>query len=1016
MKKLSNRTTGSLYDRFRAGHKAVADLGRLELQGVDLIDLMRRAVEMVANILNAPFCEALELLPDDRYLLLQAGIGWDKEMIGTARIDVTETSQIGHSLLFDEPVITFDLEGEGRFTETVLSPKNARMASSITAPIGNRSNPFGVLGAHAVEHYAFIYEDLSFLQSVANILAAGFERQRSSEALKVVTWRMRNVLDNPDRVFFSVDMVSNTMLHVSLACEDLYGVPQQTFFRNSKLWREAVYPDDRAMHEAQVAQLYMGKALSLQHRILRSDGDIRWVQSKIEPTLGADGKLKRLDAVVSDITKRIQVEQALRSSEQDYQQLFDNINEVCFIIDREWRYKHLNRAASKITRIGVDSLVGQYVAIAFPGIEDTEQYQAYKQAMETGQPQQFTSSHILPGGTPDIFEVFVYPIPTGILCVAQDTADRDRAEAAERERRALAEVLRDTAEALNSILDFEEVLDRILANIRRVVPSEAAYVLLIEEGIARVVRSREYVLDQRAASDLLPLRFQVVEVPFMRRIAETSQPLVISNTDEEPDWAGDAPIAWIRSCACAPIQSEGKVIGFILLASVASGFFDIAQADRLKIFADQAAVAIKNSRLYENERRERILAQTLRKTAEALASSASLDEKLGLIIVHLGEVIRYDWAAVFAIEAEQLRLAALNGFPDPNNLLGRISHASSMPIVREAIIMEGPLLIPDVREDAQWVELPGLSSPTHAWIGIPLIAKDDVLGFLSIGSYHRDAYGTNDLEVAVAFGNQATLAIEKASMMVQLQSSLSDLHEAKVHLERTARLSAAGEVAAGVAHQINNPLTAVIAQTHLLQKKLSADHPGYKSVVVIQDAALRAANVVQRLLNLSRTQAYEMQSIDVNLSLKNSISLVNAQSELDVARFVSELADDLPPIQASQPHLEDAWINLLINARDAVGRMKDGSIKVSSKLLPQNGMIEIRIQDNGPGISQENLERLFNPFFTTKLHGTGLGLSICHEIITRHGGTIEAESKVGEGTTFVVILPVDGDWGIGGSV
>jgi PAS domain S-box-containing protein len=1007
----NRRTPGISDDRFRAGYRVVADLGRLALYDGETGALMNEAVEQISQILNAPFCEVLELLPDGREMVLRAGSGWDKEAIGAARVPANETSQAGYTLLSGESVITFDIRSEARFAGMALSTKKAVPASGITAPIGGKGGPFGVLGAHSTEAYAFTYDDLNFLQAVANILAASFERQQASEALKAVTFRMRSVLDNPEKVFFSIDIANDTVLHISLGCEDLYGFPQQSFFRNSKLWLEAVHPGDRVAHEAQVAQLYAGKPFSLQHRILRADGNIRWVQSKIEPTLGADGKLMRIDGVVSDVTSYVQVEQALRSSVQDYQQLFDNIHDVCYVIDREWRYKHLNRAATRLTRIDKNRLLGQPITSVFPGIEDTEQYRACKRAFETEQPQYFTGSHILPGGTPDIYEVVVYPIPAGILCVAQDTTDRDRAEAAERERRALAEVLRDTAEALNSILDFEEVLDRILVNIRRVVPSEAAYVLLFEEGIARVVRSREYVVDQRAASDLLPLRFQVAQIPFMHRIAETGQPLVISNTEEDPGWAGDAPMAWIRSCACAPIQSEGKAIGFILLASAAPGFFDRAQAERLKIFADQAAVAIKNARLYEDERRERILAQTLRKTAEALASSASLTEKLELIIVHLKEVISCDWVAVFLAEEEQLGLVALSGFVDSGELLGQASRSDVMPILHEAIVTRQPVLLPDVTTDPRWIEFPNLPIVTRSWIGVPLLAKEEVIGFLSIGSRGPEPYGANDLEVAVAFGNQATLAIEKDTMRVRLESSLSDLHEARVHLERTARLSVAGEIAAGVAHQINNPLTAVIAQSHLLQKKLSPDQPGYKSVTAIQDAAYRAAEVVQRLLDLSRSRAYDMRPVDVNLSLTNSISLVSAQGEPGGVRFSSDLAEDLPAIQASQQHLEDAWINLLINAREAVSRSEDGAVKVSSCLLP-NDTIEIRIQDNGPGISPENLERLFNPFFTTKVHGTGLGLSICHEIITRHGGTIEAKSTPGEGTTFVINLPADGGWRI----
>jgi PAS domain S-box-containing protein len=357
----NDRSAGATETRLRAGQKVVAELGRLEIQDVDLIVLMNKALELVTQTLGAPYGEVLELLPDEKILLMRAGVGWGKEMIGAARINASADSQAGYTLLVGEPVIAVNLWEEVRFIETEVFTKKAKLVSGITATIGDKSSPFGVLGVHAAAPHAFYYDDLNFLQAVANLLAAGYFRQQSREALKAVTWRMRNVLDNPDKVFFSINATSNTMLHVSLGCESLYGLPQQAFFKNINLWREIVHPDDRSAHEAQVALLGRGKTLSLQHRILRPDGEVRWVQSKIEPTLGSNGRLTRIDGAVSDVTKSIQVEQALHSSERDYQQLFDNINEVCYIIDREWRYKHLNRAATRVTRISKDNLIDQYV-------------------------------------------------------------------------------------------------------------------------------------------------------------------------------------------------------------------------------------------------------------------------------------------------------------------------------------------------------------------------------------------------------------------------------------------------------------------------------------------------------------------------------------------------------------------------------------------------------------------------------------------------------------------------------
>jgi C4-dicarboxylate-specific signal transduction histidine kinase len=152
-----------------------------------------------------------------------------------------------------------------------------------------------------------------------------------------------------------------------------------------------------------------------------------------------------------------------------------------------------------------------------------------------------------------------------------------------------------------------------------------------------------------------------------------------------------------------------------------------------------------------------------------------------------------------------------------------------------------------------------------------------------------------------------------------------------------------------------------------------------------------------------------MTDLDINHSLQSSLSLIRAQLAPHITRLTVELAPGLPSIEASAEHLEDVWINLLLNARDAVKDQKDGMIRVTSRLHEAGNAIVVTIGDNGPGIPADFVGRVFEPFFTTKADGTGLGLSICHDVVTRHGGAIQVDSGPDRGTMFTITLPIVSD-------
>lgn len=231
-------------------------------------------------------------------------------------------------------------------------------------------------------------------------------------------------------------------------------------------------------------------------------------------------------------------------------------------------------------------------------------------------------------------------------------------------------------------------------------------------------------------------------------------------------------------------------------------------------------------------------------------------------------------------------------------------------------------------------------------------------------------------------------------------------------LLQAGKLAAIGQLAAGVAHEINNPLTAINANAQMLKLFISEDDENYESVDLIARAGERAASVVRNLLDFARQNQYYFEKGDINQSIEQALKLVSYQMQSVQVVVTCELADDLPLVAASWEHLKSVWLNLLLNARDALlmrpDQSEEGHIQVVSRLAPAGDQIQVLISDNGIGMREAQISHIFEPFYTTKDpgKGTGLGLATSHRIVAQHGGQMEVVSQPGEGSTFIVYLPV----------
>jgi len=240
---------------------------------------------------------------------------------------------------------------------------------------------------------------------------------------------------------------------------------------------------------------------------------------------------------------------------------------------------------------------------------------------------------------------------------------------------------------------------------------------------------------------------------------------------------------------------------------------------------------------------------------------------------------------------------------------------------------------------------------------------------------------------------------------ILVEQEVTEKRRLEAELIQSDKLVATGQLAAGVAHEINNPLAAIIANAQILLQDIPPENQDLiESVKLIELAGLRASHVVKNLLGLARKEEYEFTRVDLNESIQDALSLLSHEFVARPIAIRYERGQNLPPIIASREHLESIWINLLMNSIEAISN-KEGSIEINT--FYDEGNFYILIKDSGVGIPEETLGRIFEPFYTTKSHnrGTGLGLSVVKRIVKAHSGSIQVDSELGKGTTFTVILP-----------
>ncbi len=531
---------------------------------------------------------------------------------------------------------------------------------------------------------------------------------------------------------------------------------------------------------------------------------------------------------------------------------------------------------------------------------------------------------------------------------------RKRRDAEELERRELGTLL-EVLDAITSSLDLPRVTHAIVSRATSIVPAVRCSVLHVDPS-----RGRCLVLASSDMPDFEPVEIDLAKYPEVRRSIETREPVIVQDVSSDPLMAEvrrHLRTLDFHSIIVIPLTFGQDVLGTLCLKTARAGQpFSSSEIKLCTAMARAAANALKNALLHLQVLEE---SRLRRATGEKLARVLHDSPDLILTTDREGRVTE--------LNREASRLTGIAR----EEALGR-------PCEHLLGLGANPGLLEKVRADGT---VPTFSSRIRRRDG------SEVEMDLRTSALRDDAGAVTGT--------------------VWIGRDVTDLRAAQLQLLQAEKLSTIGRVVAGVAHELNNPLTGVLGYSQLLLAR-EGDGSRGRELERIHASALRCQRIVEDLLAFARAHKPERRYVGINAIVERTLDLKRYNLEVNDVEVVSELCPDLPCTMLDGQQIQQVLLNLLGNAQQSIAaaRRRPGRIVVRTSLA--DGAIRVEISDTGEGMETETLSRIFDPFFTTKAQGegTGLGLSVSYGIVKEHGGTIYARSQRGVGSTFVVELPV----------
>lgn len=555
--------------------------------------------------------------------------------------------------------------------------------------------------------------------------------------------------------------------------------------------------------------------------------------------------------------------------------------------------------------------------------------------------------------------------------------------------------LLEISKAIASGLYLEDVLRLIVTVTANLMDSKICSLWILDEKENRLkLKATQSISEEYLKERSLNLGEGVVG-----HVALHNRPMAIQDVLQEPLYKEKdlAKKEGLVSMLSVPMCIKNRVIGVINCYTSYPHFFSRTEEEMLTTVANQAAICIENSGLTE---------------------TLDIDEILRLVLEGVMKNIGFDRARLYLVNEKKdiLECKMAVGLDEERikDIVLPLDPKDS--VVARSIFEKRPFIIPDAVHDQRVNPILKEKFNLNSLVVIPLVVKEKAMG--AIAADHAEA-GKNvtreALESMMTFAQQAGLAIQNASMYQELKAfsrqmeeriekTSADLRKTEAQLVRSEKLASLGQLAAGIAHEIRNPLTSINILIHSLTESLPPETSHREDLKVIEEEIQRINEIVEQFLRFAKPAPPLFKETEIAPVFDETLQLLKPRLERDRISVHREF-DALPPITLDRDQMKQVVLNLLINAIQAMP--EGGRLDLSARISGDSLWMKLSIRDSGMGIPPEDIGKLFDPFFSTKEGGIGLGLSIAHRIIDQHHGKVEVESHPGEGTTFHLWLPLN---------
>jgi signal transduction histidine kinase len=559
-------------------------------------------------------------------------------------------------------------------------------------------------------------------------------------------------------------------------------------------------------------------------------------------------------------------------------------------------------------------------------------------------------------------------------------------------------LLYQVSNVIHSTLEPQEALQLIVREAVRLMRASSGSVILINPTTGFL----EIHASQHLPATAARLKLRVGE-GITGWVARAGKPARIGDVAQDPRYV--AARRGVRSELAVPLEVNGEVRGVLNVDSERRDAFSADDQELLQELAVQAAKVIHNTWLYEQLRLKAGLFESLASVSRTINSTLNLDEALRAVTREACLLMRARMCSLMMLDEthEWLNLRASYGAGEAYLNKPRLSVEESLLGV--VVRRKKPLQVENVQtsnryQNVEVARREGLVSV----LSVPLLFAGQVIGALNVYTSRPYNFSNEEVRILSALAELSGIAIEKA----RLYERTVDVEE---QLRQNEKLSALGLLAAEVAHEIRNPLTVMKLLYHSLDLKFPAADPRAKDARLIEAKIEHLNRIVEQILAFARTTEPQMAPVNLNELIDELGLLVRHKLANQNVEFVRDLQPDLPPVPGDAPQLEQAFLNLILNAAEAMPQ--GGKLTIRSRVtrLPRASTrpthVVLEFKDTGKGMSEELQHRAFTTFLsTTKAKGTGLGLAIVGRIIETHRGNIRIKSRLNHGSIITVSFPV----------